>query len=81
MTQMKIEYQQGDDWARLIVDGEMFAENHRLRADVFLRLLKELGAIVDEPQGDFCDCGHFGRLLDGVCDICHLEKWAREAQA
>lgn len=54
---MKIEYRQGNDWEELIVDGESRYSNHSIPVSEFLAIIKELGAKVKEPEGDFCGCG------------------------
>lgn len=54
---MKVEYRIGDDWEELVVDGESRYSNHSIPEQAFLDVIRELGAEVTEPKGEFCDCG------------------------
>lgn len=55
---MKIEIREGGDWAKIMVDGVERHGGHSIPRHVLYGLLKELGAEVERPRGDFCaGCG------------------------
>jgi hypothetical protein len=54
---MRVEYRMGDDWEELVVDGESRYANHSVPHFELLKVMRELGAEVTEPRGDFCGCG------------------------
>jgi hypothetical protein len=66
---MKVEFRQGDDWAELVVDGKSRYANHSIPDFEFLEIIRELGAAVTEPRGDFCGCGDW--VAQGKrCEVC-----------
>jgi hypothetical protein len=56
---VKIEIRQGDDWAEVFVDGHPREQGHTVPRHFLYDLLREAGAKVFEPDGDFCGCGEW----------------------
>jgi hypothetical protein len=57
---MFIEYQAGENGARLFVDGVLVDDGYEIPPETFLDLLVQAGADVSQPVGEFCaDCGEF----------------------